>query len=197
MTLTHIILKLIAAALLGSLIGLERETHGGPSGLRTHILVCVGATLFALCSFNIAHGKFDPGRVTAQIVAGIGFLCAGTIMRQGSVVRGLTTAASIWVVAAIGIAVAIGGEMLAVAAAAAILVVFTLNLVPRVEKYLSLRRNEKWLSLATKLDPEAIPQVLPNSYRWRSPDSAARRRDGRTGTNSPAENPYAHSPLFR
>jgi putative Mg2+ transporter-C (MgtC) family protein len=154
------ILKLIMAALLGGLVGLERQTHGSPAGLRTNILVCIGATLFALCSFNIAAARFDPGRVTAQIVAGIGFLCAGTIMRQGSVIRGLTTAASLWTVAAIGIAVAIGGRMLGAATAAAIMVVFTLNLVPRLERRLAVRRHEKIVAITIRPEPDAIPRML-------------------------------------
>ena len=116
--LWDMILKLVVSLALGGAVGLERETHGRPAGLRTHILVCVGSTLFALCSYTVAGTRFDPGRISAQIVTGIGFLGAGTIMRQGSVVRGLTTAASIWTVAAIGVAVAIGGEMMLVAIAA-------------------------------------------------------------------------------
>jgi len=154
------ILKLIAATLLGGLIGLEREVHGRPAGLRTHILVCLGSTLFALTSFNIAGKLYDPGRITAQIVTGIGFLGAGTIMRQGSVVRGLTTAASIWTIAAIGIAVAIGGDMYFIAIATALLVVFTLYLVPHVESYSLRQRNERLLTLVVQETSQSISCVL-------------------------------------
>ena len=89
------------ATFLGALIGLERETHGRAAGLRTHILVCLGTTLFTMCSYLIAGDYYDPGRITAQIVTGIGFLGAGSILRQGNTIVGLTSAASIWATAAI------------------------------------------------------------------------------------------------
>jgi len=158
--LWNMVLKLVISALLGGLIGLERETHGRPAGLRTHILVCLGSTLFTLSSYSIAGTFFDPARVTAQIVTGIGFLGAGTIMRQGSVVRGLTTAASIWTVAAIGIAVAIGGAMLPVAVAATVLVGVTLFFVPTIERRALGRANERWLTVVVKEENEPVPEVL-------------------------------------
>jgi putative Mg2+ transporter-C (MgtC) family protein len=108
-------LRLVGAAFLGGLIGFEREYHDQPAGFRTHILVTVGAALFTLVG---AYGtaefvgdsavRFDPTRVAAQVVTGIGFLGAGAILRQGINIRGLTTAASIWVTASIGVAVALG-----------------------------------------------------------------------------------------
>ena len=152
--------KLVAATLLGGLIGLERETHGRPAGLRTHILVCLGSALFTLCSYSIAGSIFDPGRVTAQIVTGIGFLGAGTIMRQGSVVRGLTTAASIWTVSAIGIAVAIGGQMAMLAVATSLLVVITLNVIPHLERYFLVRREDRMLNVVLRRRPNAVCEVL-------------------------------------
>lgn len=154
------ILKLVIATVLGGLIGLERETHGRPAGLRTHILVCMGSTLFALSSYAIAGTLYDPGRVTAQIVTGIGFLGAGTIMRQGSIVRGLTTAASIWTVAAIGIAVAIGGGMLYVAVAATVLVVLALYGIPLVEHHILRRGNERLLTVVVSAEGEPVLDVL-------------------------------------
>jgi putative Mg2+ transporter-C (MgtC) family protein len=153
-------LKLVVALALGGLIGLERETHGRPAGLRTHILVCLGSTLFALCSASVAGKTFDPGRISAQIVTGIGFLGAGTIMHQGSVVRGLTTAASIWTVAAIGLAVAIGGQMMLVAIAASVLVVITLNVIPHLERYLQIKRGERVLTVVSRRDSESVCRVL-------------------------------------
>lgn len=158
--LWDMVLKLVVAVILGGLIGLERETHGRPAGLRTHILVCLGSALFTLCSFTIAAGLYDPGRITAQIVTGIGFLGAGTILRQGSVVRGLTTAASIWTVAAIGIAVAIGGVMYYVAIVATTLVVVSLNIIPQIERYLLLRREERLLTMTVRMDLEAVQEAL-------------------------------------
>ncbi len=111
-----LVVRLLIAAALAGAIGLEREISDQPAGLRTHILVGVGACLFALISafgFSTFLGDqpaqvtFDPSRVAAQIVTGIGFLGAGAIIRYGMTVRGLTTAASLWVVAAIGLAVAL------------------------------------------------------------------------------------------
>jgi len=109
---TELIIRLAAATLLGSIVGLERQKHEWAAGLRTHMLVCLGAALVMVVStygFNDVVGKagiaLDPSRVAAQVVSGIGFLGAGTILflRQ-EVVRGLTTAAGLWTVAAIGLA---------------------------------------------------------------------------------------------
>ncbi len=155
------ILKLVLSAVLGGFIGLERETHGRPAGLRTHILVCLGSTAFTLASYAVAVGGiYDPGRVTAQIVTGIGFLGAGTIMRQGSIVRGLTTAASIWTVAAIGIGVGIGGNMLYVAAVTTFLVVITLYLIPSVEHYILRRGNERLITVVVTRQGDPVLDVL-------------------------------------
>jgi len=160
LSLGQMALKLVIAAVLGGLIGLERETHGRPAGLRTHILVCLGSTLFALSSYAIAGTLFDPGRVTAQIVTGIGFLGAGTIIRQGNVIRGLTTAASIWIVAAIGVAVAIGDNMLLLGTFATAIVIVTLFLIPRLERRALGRRSEQLLSVVIRNQCEAIPDLL-------------------------------------
>lgn len=120
-----LIFRLLLAAVLGGLVGFEREWNNRPAGLRTHILVCVGAVLATIVSvygFNTAEIKGDQARIAAQVVSGIGFLGAGTIMRQGSMVRGLTTAASLWAVAGIGLAVGIGLYVPAVAATVLVLV---------------------------------------------------------------------------
>src|SRR5437870_5812780 len=103
----EVLLRLVVAAALGGAIGLERELRERQAGLRTHLVVSVGAALFTLVSaygFSGFDGKVDPTRIAAQIVSGIGFLGAGAIIRQGLSVRGLTTAASLWLVAAIGMA---------------------------------------------------------------------------------------------
>ena len=109
----EIFLKLVVAAALGGLIGLEREAHGRPAGLRTNILVCVGATLVMAVARAASSGVVDPGRAMAGVVTGIGFLGAGAIIKMGNIVRGLTTAACIWLVAALGIAVGQGLYVLA------------------------------------------------------------------------------------
>ena len=107
------VLKLSLAWILGGLIGLERESTKRAAGLRTHILVTVGSTLLTMLSFHVfdlyvGRAASDPARIAAQVVSGIGFLGAGTILREGPTIRGLTTAASLWVSAAIGMAVGMG-----------------------------------------------------------------------------------------
>ena len=120
---SQIIWRLILAAVLSGLVGFERETHGRAAGFRTHILVCVGAALITMVSMyitNIYQGtaQADPSRIAAQIVTGVGFLGAGTILRFRASVRGLTTAASLWTAAGIGMATGCGffaGAMFATA----------------------------------------------------------------------------------
>jgi putative Mg2+ transporter-C (MgtC) family protein len=122
----HILLRLTVAAALGGSIGLERELRERQAGLRTHLVVCVGSALFTLVSaYAFVSPKVDPTRIAAQIVSGIGFLGAGAIIRQGLSVRGLTTAATLWLVAAIGMASGAGYYDAAVIATAGAL--FTLG----------------------------------------------------------------------
>jgi len=111
--LIDIVLRLLVAAILGGIIGYERETENKPAGFRTNMLVCIGSALVMVTSqfiFNQYQGltNLDPARLGAQVISGIGFIGAGTIIRDGLHVRGLTTAASLWVVACIGLAVGIG-----------------------------------------------------------------------------------------
>jgi putative Mg2+ transporter-C (MgtC) family protein len=107
----ELIQRLLTAALLGSIIGVEREIRQKSAGLRTNILIAIGSALFTLMSYELAHDVpgADPGRVAAQIVSGIGFLGAGAILRTKGGVQGLTTAATVWVNAAVGVAAG-GGE---------------------------------------------------------------------------------------
>lgn len=135
-TIGYMFLKLLLSAMLGAIVGYERQVHERPAGLRTHILVCVGSTLITLLSIGFGVGGNDPGRIAAQIVSGIGFLGAGTIMRQGSFVHGLTTAASLWAVAGIGMAAAMGGAYLKLAVFTTLIVFFTLSLMRRFESAL-------------------------------------------------------------
>lgn len=131
--------RLLIAAILGGFIGLERESHGRPAGLRTHVLVSLGSCLIMLISlygFSKTGLQYDPGRIAAQVISGIGFLGAGTILREGISVRGLTTAASLWCVSAIGLAIGCG--YYSVASISTILAVITLVLLEHFEKkYLS------------------------------------------------------------
>lgn len=139
------VIRLLLAALLGAVIGFEREVHGRPAGFRTHLLVGLGSCLFVLASvhFYRAYANFggavpfgvDPGRVAAQVVTGIGFLGAGAIIRDKASVRGLTTAACLWVTAALGVACGIG--MYAVALVATLISMLSLLLLKKVEYRIS------------------------------------------------------------
>lgn len=142
------ILRLLLAVVLGGLIGLEREAHGRPAGLRTHILVCLGSALFTVISESYTGHNSDPSRIASQIVSGIGFLGAGTIIRQGSIVRGLTTAASLWTTAAIGMAAGAGGRLMYLAIFASIIVFFTLGLISRIEHAMINRQNVRDLTVS-------------------------------------------------
>jgi putative Mg2+ transporter-C (MgtC) family protein len=129
MTDLELIERILLSAFLGAALGLEREWRQKYAGLRTNILIAIGSTLFTVMSIDLSWGSGgDPTRVAAQIVTGIGFLGAGAIMRTGAGIRGLTTAAMIWVNAAIGVAVG-GGEykLATIATAVTLLVLVLLN----------------------------------------------------------------------
>ena len=129
------LVRLFAAVLLGSFIGYERERTGKPAGLRTHAMVCLGSALFTLISiYGFAPGA-DTSRVAAMIVSGIGFLGAGAILHERGGVQGLTTAASLWVTAAVGMAVAVG--MIVMSLATAALVFLVLRFAPTVRQRVS------------------------------------------------------------
>lgn len=132
----ELIARLGVSCILGGLIGLEREGLNRPAGFRTHVLVALGSTLIMLISiygFRNVSGPHDPARLAAQVVSGIGFLGAGTIMKEGLSIKGLTTAASLWVVAAIGLASGAGFYVGAVATT--IFVYVTLVFFTRLERY--------------------------------------------------------------
>lgn len=147
--------RLVVAAALGLAIGFEREIHGHPAGLRTHMLVALGSALFTVLSIEGFLGEegaapVDPTRIAAQIVSGIGFLGAGAILKDGIVIRGLTTAASLWATSAVGMAAGASEYVIAGVAAAVILVsLWPINAVadrlhgtnlPEMQMRLSLRR---------------------------------------------------------
>ena len=125
------VLRLIMAALLGGIIGFEREHAEKPAGLRTLLLVCVGSALFTIASIYGFGSSADASRVAAGIVAGIGFLGAGTILRGDGVVIGITTAATIWTVAAIGLAIGAGLYLVGAVTAGIALVALRLFVPPR------------------------------------------------------------------
>ena len=123
----EMVLRLLLAAALGAIIGYQRERAGKPAGLRTHILICVGAALFTVASLYGFGAVADPSRVAAGIVAGIGFIGAGAIIRTGEgIVAGLTTAATIWAVAAIGLAAGAGLYLVSAVTTVLILIVLFL-----------------------------------------------------------------------
>lgn len=149
-----LLLKLVLAVVLGGAVGLEREIAGKPAGLRTNILICLGATLITDVSVHISVSAAgvhfgDPARLAAQIVSGIGFIGAGTIMQARGTVTGLTSAATIWVVAAIGIA--IGAGLYIEAAGAGILVTLVLAGLGTLEH--KLRRARRVLSATIRARP--------------------------------------------
>jgi len=136
-----VILRLILSIILGGVIGVERGVRGRAAGLRTHILVCAGSCLIMMTSIYLL-GLFkttgiDPSKMAAGVITGIGFLGAGTIIRAGGAVQGLTTAASIWVVAAVGLAIGCGFYL--GAAATAVLMLGCLMFFRRIESKLGVK----------------------------------------------------------
>jgi putative Mg2+ transporter-C (MgtC) family protein len=155
--------RLLLAAVLGGAIGAERELNDQAAGLRTHMLLTIGACLFTLISaygFNGGIGT-DPSRIAAQIVTGIGFLGGGAIVRHGLTVKGLTTAASIWATASVGVAVGAGSYVLGVGGAA--LVVGTLFGLRRVSNLLQrwgVSREQFVLATAPGFDVERLTEAM-------------------------------------
>jgi len=136
-----VLVKLIVATFCGGVVGYERERYDHPAGFRTHVLVCVGAAVFMMVSVTVAGERFDPGRIAAQVASGIGFLGAGTIIKQGSIVRGLTTAASLWAVAGIGLAAGYNTATLAIALLGTLVVLGTLYALKWIEYTIERRRS--------------------------------------------------------
>jgi len=159
--------RLLLAALLGGLVGVEREMHGRPAGFRTHLLVTVGACLMVIVSegFYAKYGllsgsgvvRLDPARVAAQIVTGIGFLGAGAIIKDGASVRGLTTAACLWLAAGIGMAVGIGLYPAALFVTA--LSLFSLLFLKRAERYLRAENYHRIILHCVAGGGDVLPQI--------------------------------------
>lgn len=149
LTIYELATRLILSVILGGFIGWERAKAKKPAGLKTHILVSLGSAVFTIISFaaiaelkNVkVTGAVDPTRIAAGIITGIGFLGAGAIIRSGENVMGLTTAASIWIVAAIGMACGFGLYYLAVISA--ILVVLTLIVLEKIEERGEIKEEKK------------------------------------------------------
>ena len=139
--IVDVFLRLALAAGLGGAIGLEREYHRKPAGLRTNMLIALGSALFSVLSIEVGSSAGSPDRIAAQVITGIGFLGAGAIMRTGGDVHGLTTAATIWVNAAIGMAAGVGAFGVATGAAATTLVV--LVVLPFIERLVDDRAPKR------------------------------------------------------
>jgi putative Mg2+ transporter-C (MgtC) family protein len=168
----ELVLRLFLAAVLGSLVGAERERLIWAAGLRTHMLVSVGACLFMIVSaFGFAdilgtpHVILDPSRIAAQVVSGIGFLGAGSILLRGEVIRGLTTAASLWTVAAIGLA--IGGGLYVEAVAATAIILLILAGIKPLESY--FQRGQKQFGIRLRSESGTLSvQALDAALGYRS-----------------------------
>lgn len=148
----EIITRILVALIFGGVIGLERQYHDKPAGFRTNTLICVGSSVFALLSTLSAYYLGgDPARIAAQIVAGVGFLGAGSILRDGNKISGLTTAAGIWLVAAVGMAVGYGQYFIGAVATVSVLIlqIFArkfMNAFDYVQLYdsLTIKCSPKW-----------------------------------------------------
>jgi putative Mg2+ transporter-C (MgtC) family protein len=159
----QMMLRLILSCVLGAAIGLERERGDRPAGFRTHALVCMGSCLFMLVSlygFDGLGTARDPARLAAQVVAGVGFLGAGTIMHEGVNVKGLTTAASIWMVSAIGLAVGVG--MYSLSMFATLLVLGALIILGRWGKAVNFaKRSERYtIKISAKDQPGNLERIM-------------------------------------
>ncbi len=151
---TQIILRILLSAVLGAVIGFERERNNQPAGLRTHMILVIGATLAMVLSINLGYQfarpgtPADPARLAAQVISGIGFLGAGAILRYGYNVKGLTTATSLWTMAIVGLAVGAGYYLVSVATTALMLLVLgLLNVIENrfvrtsVSRYISIQAD--------------------------------------------------------
>jgi len=159
-------MRLMFSFVAGLMVGIEREAHSQPAGLRTHILISLGSTIAMLLSIYIPQQfpdfkNGDPGRIAAQVVTGIGFLGAGAILRIGGNVKGLTTAASIWTMAMIGLA--IGAGLFKVSAIALVIIIFSLSVMDHVEKLFFQDKIFKRIEIVVKKktsQPEDFSEIL-------------------------------------
>jgi putative Mg2+ transporter-C (MgtC) family protein len=147
----------LLAVLCGGAVGLEREMRGKAAGLRTNILICVGATMFTQLSIEIPSGGGDPGRIAAQIVTGVGFIGAGTILHSRGAVSGLTSAATIWVVAAIGVALGSGAVLEGVGVT--LLLILVLRGLGWAEGYVRRRATEATISVEVPSGQDQVERV--------------------------------------
>ena len=156
-------ISILIAAGLGSLIGLEREIHGQPAGLRTHMILGVGAALAAILSISYSHFlsstdmPSDPARIVAQVVSGVGFLGAGAILRFGVTIKGLTTASSLWTTAIIGIAAGSGFYELAMITTTVVLIILTL--IDKIERFFLTTYKTRTLKICLEDHPGIVNNI--------------------------------------
>lgn len=164
-----VFVSLLAAAAFSAVIGYERETHGHNAGFRTHLLVAVGSATVMIVSIygfptfdNLNESGRDPARLAAQVISGIGFLGAGTIIKSGISVRGLTTATTLWVCMAIGLAA--GAGCFCIAACASVVSIITLISMRRLEKFAS--KKNPFITMVYDSDKAAMKDVIEVSSRY-------------------------------
>jgi len=159
-------IKIITAAIIGGIIGLERESVNRPAGFRTHILVCVAAAMIMDINIimSLDYANADPTRLGAQVISGMGFLGAGTIIKEGASVKGLTTAASLWAVACVGLT--IGSGHIFIAIWAMLIMLLTLKTFSNLENKFTKDRRSITLSIQTDTSPDRIGviTVILGSY---------------------------------
>jgi putative Mg2+ transporter-C (MgtC) family protein len=153
----ELMLQLALATVLGGAIGLERELGGKPAGLRTNILICMGSVLYTKLSLMMSGDTSDPTRVAGQIVTGVGFIGAGTILHARGAVVGLTSAATIWVVAAIG--VALGGAFYLEACGTTLLVIVVLQGLGRIELVVQRQQATSRVAVHARPGPTAVEEI--------------------------------------
>lgn len=173
--IVEFVLKLALALAIGTIIGAEREYKNKSAGLRTLILICLGATLFTMMS-SLLGAENETGRIASNIVTGIGFLGAGAIMREGLTVSGLTTASSIWVTAALGMSVGAGEYFLAIVGTIIVLIVLTLFgfILPVLERY----RKAIELHVTLTGDDEVVLEDEMDRFKLRYEKTRTIKKDG-------------------
>ncbi|MDR1902513.1 MAG: MgtC/SapB family protein [Treponema sp.] len=186
-----IIIRLGAGFLAGAVIGLERSSRRQVAGLRTHILITIGATLLMLLSIWLPQqgmgGGGDPGRIAAQVVSGIGFLGAGAIIRLGNNIKGLTTAASLWLAAGIGLT--IGAGLFIAAITAEVLALISLVVLGYLEKYIFPSERNKFMELTFKnntIDTQRTLDII-SSFGIRIQSTDLNQVTGKSGKDKGAK----------
>jgi len=198
---TTYLVRLLVALAVGGAVGLEREFKGKPAGIRTNMLICIGSCLLMIISIEIARtaGRVaDPGRIAAQVVTGIGFLGAGTIIRSRFHVSGLTTAATIWVLSALGLAIGAGHIILAVSGAA--LITATLVFIGFIESEINKRLSPHTIQLFLDTGEGAVSgvkDIFANLNISSEAIEVKRSRDGWIATFEYTTSPEKHYKLIK